>query len=508
MHPGVFAATKPDHPAIIVDGGKTLSYRELNSRSLQFASTFKTLGVDAGDNVALLLPNDTPFIEAAWGAHRLGAYYTPINYHLTPAEVAYIVNDCQAEVLVTALSVGDPARYFREAPGLTHIIVVDGEATGCIPYAEVMAAPDGPLEEDLDGQLMLYSSGTTGRPKGIKKPYVRQAINEEHSLKKIFEIMFVDGDSRFITPAPLYHAAPCGFSMSLHRVGATLVLMPKFDAERCLELMREQDVTTGQFVPTMFTRLLKLPPERRARFGRQLKSVIHSAAPCPPDVKHEMIEWWGPIIWEYYASSENIGVTMLNSEQWLAHPGSVGRAVRGVVHVVRDDGTEAVTGEIGEIYFSDGGTFTYHGDSEKTASAFNKSGWATVGDRGYLDEDGYLYLADRSNDMIISGGVNIYPREAEDALALHPLVSDVAVIGVPNPDFGEEVKALVVPRDWASATPDAAQQLIEHCRGKIAHFKCPRTIDFVESLPRLENGKLYRRRAREPYWRDRSSSIV
>jgi fatty-acyl-CoA synthase len=508
MHLGIFAVTKPDHPAIIVDGGETLSYQELNSRSVKFARTFERLGVRAGDNVALLLPNDTAFIEAAWGAHRLGAYYTPINYHLTPAEVAYIVNDCQAKVLVTGLEAGDPARYFAEAPGLAHTIVVDGTAEDCIPYAEVMCASDEPLEQELDGQLMLYSSGTTGRPKGIKKPFELKAISDEHSLRKIFEIMQVDGDSRFITPAPLYHAAPCGFSMSLHRIGATLVLMRKFDAERCLDLMREQKVTTGQFVPTMFTRMLKLPAEVRSRFGRQLTSVVHSAAPCPPEAKHAMIEWWGPIIWEYYASSENIGVTMLNSEQWLAHPGSVGRAVRGVVHIVGEDGNEAPAGEIGEIYFSDGGSFTYHGDAEKTASAFNGSGWATVGDRGYLDEDGYLYLADRSNDMIISGGVNIYPREAEDALALHPLVSDVAVIGVPNPDFGEEVKALVVPRDWSLATPAANAALIEHCRGKIAHFKCPRTIDFVESLPRLENGKLYRRRAREAYWKDRASSIV
>ncbi|HEY0106094.1 MAG TPA: AMP-binding protein [Rhizomicrobium sp.] len=509
MHPGMFAAAKPDHPAVIVDGGRTLSYRELNSRSLKFAHTFKRLGVGEGDNVALLLPNGTEFLEAAWGAHRIGVYYTPINYHLTPGEAAYILNDCQAKVLVTACEVGDPACYFAQAPGLSHIIAVDGEASGCLRGSDVLSAPDMPLDADLDGAVMLYSSGTTGRPKGIKAPLPRRPIGEDFSIRRIFEVLSVDGDSRFITPAPLYHAAPLAFSMGLHRIGATLVLMRKFDAERCLDLMRERRVTNGQFVPTMFTRFLQLPPEIRSRFSAaDLKSVVHSAAPCPPEVKRAMIAWWGPIVWEYYASSENHGVTMLDAEEWLCHPGSVGRPVRGVAHIVRDDGSDAATGEIGEIYFSGGAPFAYHGDAEKTASAHNGAGWATVGDRGYLDADGYLYLADRSNDMIISGGVNIYPREAEDALALHPFVSDVAVIGVPNKEFGEEVKALVVPRDWSQATPAAAQELIGHCRSKIAHFKCPQSVDFVTELPRLPNGKLYRRRAREVYWRGHGSAIV
>ncbi|HEY3653375.1 MAG TPA: AMP-binding protein [Steroidobacteraceae bacterium] len=509
MHPGTFAKTNPSHAAIVTDEGRRVTYGDLDARANQVSRYLESLGIGYGDRVAILLPNGVEFLEAAWGAHRLGCYYATLNHHLLVPEISYILADCAATVLFTSLQLGDPARFFKDAPALKTVIVVGGDAPGCIPYSVIEHFSGAPLEENLDGGVMLYSSGTTGRPKGIVIPRPRVEISPPFPLRSMFERLSMDENSVYMTPAPLYHAAPSAWSMSTHRVGATLVLMTQFDATRALQLIAGCRVTHAQFVPTMFTRMLQLPEAVRSSFNLgSLRAVIHSAAPCPASVKRAMIEWWGPIIWEFYGASEGHGATMLNSEEWMSHPGSVGKPIFGEPHIVAEDGTEAPPNVIGDIYFRGGLPFKYHGDVDKTREAYNERGWARVGDRGYLDKDGFLYLADRSNDMIISGGVNIYPRDAEDALALHPLVSDVAVIGVPNAEFGEEVKALIVLNDPQTANPVTAQLLIAHCREQIAHFKCPRSIDFVAEVPRGPNGKLYRRRAREAYWRNSDSELA
>lgn len=509
MHPGTYAISQPDHAAIITDDGRRVTYRELDARANQISRYLESLGIGYGGRIAILLPNGVEFLEVAWGAHRLGCYYATLNHHLLSGEISYILTDCAATVLFTSSTLGDPARFFKDSPALQTVVVVDAETTACVPYSVVNGFSSVPLSQNLDGGVMLYSSGTTGKPKGIVIPRPRVEISSQFPLRSMFERLGIGGASIYMTPAPLYHAAPIAWSMSTHRVGATLVLMTHFDATRALELIETCHVTHAQFVPTMFTRMLQLPEAVRSRFDlSSLLAVLHSAAPCPASVKRAMIEWYGPIIWEFYGASEGHGATLLNSTEWLSHPGSVGRPIFGVPHIVADDGSEAPPDVIGDIYFSGGLPFKYNSDADKTREAYNERGWARVGDRGYLDKDGYLYLADRANDMIISGGVNIYPREAEDALALHPLVSDVAVIGVPNAEFGEEVKALVVLNDPQAASAATAQELIDHCREAIAHFKCPRSIDFVMDLPRAPNGKLYRRRAREAYWRDRDSKLV
>jgi long-chain acyl-CoA synthetase len=509
MHVGTFAQTKPDHPAILTDEGRRISYGELDARANRVSRYLASLGIGYGDRVAILLPNGIEYLETAWGAHRLGCHYATINHHLLVGEISYILADCAATVLFTSSQLGDPARFFSAAPALKTVVVIDGAAPGCVPYTIIEQFSPEPLPQNLDGGVMLYSSGTTGRPKGIIIPRPRVEIGPQFPLRTMFERLGIDAQSVYMTPAPLYHAAPIAWSMSIHRVGATLVLMTQFDAMRALQLIETHRITHSQFVPTMFTRMLQLPDTARSGADvSSLRAVVHSAAPCPPAVKRAMIEWFGPIIWEFYGASEGHGATMLNSAEWMSHPGSVGKPIFGEPHIVAEDGTEAPPNVIGDIYFSGGLPFKYHDDADKTREAYNQRGWARVGDRGYLDEDGFLYLADRSNDMIISGGVNIYPRDSEDALALHHLVSDVAVIGVPNAEFGEEVKALVVLKDPQVASPATAQELIAHCREQIAHFKCPRSIDFVADLPRAPNGKLYRRRAREPYWRDRDPKLA
>jgi len=511
MHPGTFAKTDPNKVAIVTDAGREITYAALDARANQISRFLQSLGIAKADPVAILLPNDIEYLEIAWGIHRLGAQYVLLNHHLTAAEVDYILADCGASVLFTASAFGDPVRYFGGAPALRTVVMIDAEGEGdnCTPMSAIDAFSVEPLDFAIDGGPMLYSSGTTGRPKGIVIRRAYGEIGPNFPLKAMMDRFGMDADSVYLTPAPLYHAAPIMWSMSMHRIGATLVVMTKFDAERALQLIENQRVTHGQFVPTMFTRMLKLSDETRTSCDvSSLAGVIHSAAPCPASVKRAMIEWWGPIIWEFYGASEGHGSTMLNSEEWLSHPGSVGKPLFGQPHIVLEDGSEAPPNVVGDIYFSGGAQFTYHGDPDKTRDAYDERGWARVGDRGYLDEDGFLYLADRSNDMIISGGVNIYPRDSEDALALHPKVMDVAVIGVPNEEFGEEVKALVVLKDASDADPATEAELIAHCRSEIAHFKCPRSIDFVAELPRLPNGKLYRRRAREAYWKDSETLIV
>ena len=357
---------------------------------------------------------------------------------------------------------------------------------------------------------MLYSSGTTGRPKGVRVPLSGQPLGTPTPLLAMMGALYgMDEHTVYLSPAPLYHAAPLRFCMSVLRLGGTCIVMEKFDPRLALELIERHRVTHSQWVPTMFIRMLKLPEEERARFDLSSQRVaIHAAAPCPIPVKEQMIDWWGPILHEYYAGTEGNGFTAITSEEWLAHRGSVGRPLRGAVHIVDDEGRELPPGQEGTVYFSGGARFEYHNDPEKTRSAYDERGWSTLGDVGYLDEEGYLYLTDRKAHMIISGGVNIYPQETENVLVLHPKVADVAVIGVPNEEFGEEVKAVVQLLDPAEAGPELAEELIAWCRERLSAIKCPRSVDFVEELPRHPTGKLYKRLLKDRYWGDRNTRIV
>jgi fatty-acyl-CoA synthase len=388
-----------------------------------------------------------------------------------------------------------------------------GDLPGFEVYDEVLqsAAPERP-DDEQEGREMLYSSGTTGRPKGVRKPLPGTPFGDPSAapvqVAQGISLFGVGPGAVYLSPAPLYHSAPLVYSMSMHRLGATVVVMERFDAQQCLELIERHRVTLAQFVPTMFIRLLRLPPEVRERYDlSSLQMAVHAAAPCPVSVKRQMLEWWGPIILEYYAGTEDIGSTVITSQEWLAHPGSVGRPTTEC-HIVREDGEDAPPGEAGVVYFAGGRPFEYHNDPDKTASVVNDKGWRTLGDIGYLDEDGYLYLTDRQAHMIISGGVNIYPQEAENVLAGHPTVVDVAVIGVPDAEMGEAVKAVVEPVDPAAAGDALADELLAHCRRELATYKCPRTVDFVDDLPRDDNGTLYKRRLRERYWEGHDSLVI
>ena len=392
-------------------------------------------------------------------------------------------------------------------------LMLDTTVPGYESFEEtVSAASAEPLQDRVAGFDMLYSSGTTGRPMGVLQEIQAMPLEEAGSSVKNLAPLFGIGDaSTYLSPAPLYHAAPLRFCMAVQMFGGTVIVMERFDAESYLRAVENHRVTHSQLVPTMFVRMLKLPEEVRARYDvSSLEAAVHAAAPCPLAVKQQMIEWWGPIIHEYYAGTEGNGFVYCNSEQWLAHPGTVGTAIVGTIHIVGDDGERLPTGEAGTIYFEGGGTFEYHGDPEKTASSRLGNGWSTLGDIGHLDEDGFLYLTDRKAYMIITGGVNVYPQEAENILTMHPEVVDVAVIGIPNEDFGEEVKAIVQPTEMpadAKAAAHLEQTLIDYCRGHLADVKCPRSVDFREELPRHATGKLYKRLLKDEYWAEANRSI-
>jgi acyl-CoA synthetase (AMP-forming)/AMP-acid ligase II len=429
-------------------------------------------------------------------------YWTPVNWHLTEEEAAYVVRDCGARVLVASEQVAALAgRIAAGNTGLDAAVVTGPGRDGLEGLDDALARvvdTDAPAEE-VEGTYFFYSSGTTGMPKGIKPDHAFPPFGTGLTIDHIMASAFGFGPgSVYLCPAPLYHAAPAGWSLGTQRNGGTVVVMEKFDPLECLRAIERHGITHVQFVPTHFVRLLKLPEEVRWGFDlSSLQVVVHAAAPCPPEVKRRMIDWLGPKILEFYAGSEGTGMTMIDSADWLAHPGSVGRAAQGTVHIVGDDGTEVPTGEIGSIYFSGGGTFEYHNDPEKTAAAFNERGWTTLGDMGHLDDDGFLYLADRRTDLIISGGVNVYPAEIEEALIMHAAVADVAVVGVPDDEMGQSVRAVVQCTPGVAGTPELAEELVRGCRERLAGFKCPRSVVFVDELPRLPSGKLLRRRVRE-----------
>jgi acyl-CoA synthetase (AMP-forming)/AMP-acid ligase II len=462
------------------------------------------------------MENHPRYLEVLWGCHYAGAVYTAASSRLTSGELAYVVDDCGATVLIMSRQLAEQAAGIVAAtPKLTSRLMLDGTIPGYESYEDAVDAQDSaPLEGRVAGTDMLYSSGTTGRPKGISVRLGAGPLETTaSSVTTLLQLLFgFTADDVYLSPAPLYHAAPLRFAMSSNAIGGTVVVMDHFDAEEFLALIERYRVTFVQVVPTMFVRLLKLPAEVRARYDvSSLRCVIHAAAPCPVPIKQQMIDWLGPVVHEYYAGTEANGFVYCNSEEWLAHPGTVGKAIVGTVHVCDDEDNELPAGEHGTIWFEGTAPFEYHNDPEKTAASRNQLGWSTLGDIGYLDPDGYLYLTDRRSYLIISGGVNIYPQEAENVLITHDKVVDVAVFGIPNEEFGEEVKAVVqpvtMPVDEAEAAALAAE-LIRYCRTQLADVKCPRSIDFRPELPRHPTGKLYKRLLKDEYWSAARSHVA
>lgn len=501
MHPKVLAQTRPDHPAVIdSDTGRLLTFAQLDSASNRFANLLRAHGLAAGDVIALMVENTPDYFALTWGAQRAGLFYVCISTRLTQAEIDYILADSGARLFVASASLASVA---GNAAFSGTRLAMDGAIPGFDSLADALAAqPETPIADERAGADMLYSSGTTGRPKGVKVALPEDpAIDAPNTLTMIAGAFGIGADSIYLTPAPLYHAAPLRWSMTAQRLGATVVLMPHFDAEATLAAIQRFHITCGQFVPTHFVRMLKLPDDVRARYDvSTMKLAIHAAAPCPVPVKRAMIDWWGPIINEYYAGSEGNGLTWVTGPQWLEKPGTVGKAIHGILHICDEDGNELPPRKEGLVYFEGGTEFAYHNDPVKTAEARNKHGWSTLGDIGWVDEDGFLFLTDRKSFMIISGGVNIYPQEIENHLIGHPKVTDVAVIGGPHSDMGEEVIAVVQPVDMAEAGDALAAELTAFCRTALSGVKTPRRIDFREELPRHPTGKLYKRLLRDEYW--------
>jgi long-chain acyl-CoA synthetase len=504
MHPGVHARERPEARAVVMgESGTIVTFRELEERSNRLAQLLRSRRLEAGAHLAVLLENSPHYFEVVWAGLRAGLYVTPINWHLGPDEAGYMVDDCEADALVTSRAFADLVGTLEPYLGNVAIrLAIGGGVAGFEAYDHALAGQSvEPIADESEGAYMFYSSGTTGRPKGIMPPLSGVPFGTGSVLEPMLTHLYgVDDTAVYLCPAPLYHAAPIGWSIAMQRLGATVVVMERFDAEQAFALIERERVTHAQFVPTHFVRMLKLPEDVRARYDvSSLRAVVHAAAPCPIEIKQRMLEWLGPKIYEYYSGSEGAGFCAIGPDEWRAHPGSVGRPMLGIVHIAGEDGAEQPPGEVGQIWFESPARFEYHNDPKKTAEAFNEQGWSTLGDVGYVDGDGYLYLTDRVSHMIISGGVNIYPQEIENVLVVHPAVADVAVIGVPDPEMGESVKAVVQLADPSAASDDLATELISYCRERVAGFKCPRSVDFVDELPRLPTGKLLKRVLRDRY---------
>jgi long-chain acyl-CoA synthetase len=510
------AEEHPDQPAIVMaTSGETVTFGEYESRCNRAAHLLRAAGLKRGDHIAVLIENSPQLLEIEGAAERTGLYFTLINTYLAPDEVAYIITNSRARLLFTSPARRDVAvAAAAQCPDLERRLIT---GTGDPPEgwescdAAVAGYPDTPVPGETLGTAMLYSSGTTGQPKGVLRGLPEISPSEPLPVMLFVRHMFGFREGMtYLNPAPLYHSAPQASVSASLRLGATTVVMEHFDPEQWLQMVERYKVTHCQMVPVMFSRLLRLPEEARARYDTSsLECIVHAAAPCPVHVKQAMIDWLGPIITEYYGATEANGFTFCDSAEWLAHPGTVGKTILGELLILDDDGNEVPTGADGTIWFRGATAFEYFGDPAKTAESRSTDGLtSTVGDVGHVDDEGYLYLTDRKTYMIISGGVNIYPQETENLLSGHPAVLDVAVIGVPHEDLGEEVKAVVQLVDPARAGPELAEELIAYCRDRLTHFKCPKTIDFVPELPRSATGKLYKRLLRDEYWKGHTTSIV
>ena len=482
LHPLTWAERAPERPAwIFPTAGVTVTYGELASYALRGAQLIRALGLEVGDGMAVLATNHPMSLAVFWAAQLAGLYYTPISTQFQRREVDHILHDCDARLLVTGADQDDKA---SDAPQ-RHRFTIDAWLAAIDGHRDVL------IDDACEGAEMLYSSGTTGHPKGIRAvaPGAPLGTTSELFLKRL-DLHQINADTRYLSTAPLYHSAPLRYNAMTLRCGGTSVIMDKFDPVRSLDLIDRHQITHSQWVPTMFVRLLRLPESRRSGFDLGSHRVaVHAAAPCPPAVKDAMIDWWGPILYEYYSGTEGNGQTAIDSDEWLRHRGSVGRPILGQLKILGEGDEELSAGATGRVFFAGGPKFEYYKDPEKTRGAYSKQGYSTLGDIGHVDADGYLYLTDRASHMIITGGVNVYPREVEDVLLEHPAVQDAAVFGIPNDEFGEEIKAAVELTQAAAVTAEA---LIAFCRSRIAHLKCPKSIDFVDALPRHATGKLYK----------------
>ncbi|MCF8467853.1 MAG: AMP-binding protein [Sneathiella sp.] len=515
MYSGKHALDHPDRAAFIMAStGEVVTYREYEARTNKLAHLLRQKGLKQRDHYAIFMENNAWYFECCGAGERSGLYYTCVNSYLTAEELAYIINNSESRILITSEAKREVAREaLKECPNVIMAIVVDGESDDqFINLSETTAGfPTTPLEDEKLGLSMLYSSGTTGKPKGILRPMPDNLPSEQIPLYIFLQKLWqYREDMVYLSPAPLYHSAPQAAVSFAIRFGGTVIIMERFDPEHYLSLIEKYKVTHSQLVPTMFSRMLKLPEEIRKRADlSSLEVVIHAAAPCPVQVKQQIIDWWGPIIHEYYGATEGLGFTACNSAEWLAHPGTVGRVLLGDLHILDEEMKPCPTGTAGTIWFKTATEFEYFNDPERTREAMSPDGtMSTVGDMGYIDEDGFLYLTDRSTFMIISGGVNIYPQECENLLITHPKVADAAVFGVPNEDFGEEVKAVIQPLPGITPDAELAEELSAFCHVHLSPQKCPRSIDFEEQLPRLPTGKLYKRILRDRYWGDKKSRIL
>lgn len=503
MYPGAFALANPDKPAVIMAGsGDSITYSQLEDRSVRVANHLTSAGLVPGDVLALLTDNVATAFEVYWGAIRSGLYITAVNHHLTPTEVSHIVTDSGAKALVVSANKETLARSVLQLVGPLDVLLAYGGAVpGYDDYDSALTSASAvPPTNQPRGVEMLYSSGTTGTPKGIKPEAPGLQVHERGYpvIEMLHRAFGLDEQSVYLSPAPIYHAAPMRWAGAVHAAGGTVVILEQFDPEACLAAIQRYRPTHAQFVPTMFIRMLKLDQDVRVSYDNSsLRLVVHAAAPCPPEVKRAMIEWLGPKVVEYFSATEVNGITMITSAEAMDRPGSVGRPILGVIHICDVLGDELPTGEVGLVYFErETLPFRYHNDDAKTRAAQHPQHptWTALGDLGHVDADGYLFLADRADFMIISGGVNIYPQEVENVLAMHSSIRDVAVVGIPDPVMGKSVHAVVELTDHSLANSDLADDIIQYARARIAHFKAPKSVEFIEQLPRTPTGKLVKGR--------------